>query len=121
MAYTLLANHVTLQVELIVANEHESYFIFDIWYNNTSEISPDIITGDMHSVNRANFAIMHRFGGKLYPRFTNIEAQRIHLYSEKTKPEYERCLIQPQGQINRQLIESEWPNLQRIIATLGLK
>jgi TnpA family transposase len=121
VAYTLLANHVTLQVELIVANEHESYFIFDIWYNNTSEISPDIITGDMHSVNRANFAIMHRFGGKLYPRFTNIEAQRIHLYSEKTKPEYERCLIQPQGQINRQLIESEWPNLQRIIATLGLK
>ena len=121
VAYTLLANHVPLQVELIGANEHESYFVFDIWYNNTSEISPDIITGDMHSVNRANFAIMHWFGGKLYPRFTNIEAQRIHLYSEKPKPEYEKYLIQPHGQINRQIIESEWSNLQRIIATLGLK
>ena len=30
-------------------------------------------------------------------------------------------MIQPRDQINRALIESEWPNLQRIIATLGLK
>ena len=36
-------------------------------------------------------------------------------------PEFEKYLIKPYGQINRQLIESEWPNLQRIIATLGLK
>ena len=121
VAYTLLANHIPLQVELIGANEHESYFLFDIWYNNTSAISPDIVTGDMHSINRANFAIMHWFNGKLYPRFTDIEAQRIHLFSEKDKPEYEKYLIKPHGQINRDLIESEWPNLQRIIATLGLK
>lgn len=121
VAYTLLSNHVPLQVELIGANDHESYFLFDIWYNNTSVISPDIVTGDMHSINRANFAIMHWFNGKLYPRFTDIDAQRIHLFSEKDKPEYEKYLIKPHGQINRDLIESEWPNLQRIIATLGLK
>ncbi|MDQ1245100.1 MAG: hypothetical protein QG565_1441 [Campylobacterota bacterium] len=121
VAYTLLANHVPLQVELISPNDHESYFAFDIWYNNTSDIAPNIITGDMHVINRANFAIMHWFGGKLYPRFTNIDAQRIHLFSEKIKPEFEKYLIKPHGQINRQLIESEWPNLQRIIATLGLK
>ena len=64
VAYILLANHIPLQTELIGANEHESYFLFDIWHNNTSEISPEIITGDMHSINRANFAIMHWFGGK---------------------------------------------------------
>jgi TnpA family transposase len=121
VAYTLLANHVPLQVELIGANEHESYFVFDIWYNNTSDISPDIITGDMHSINRANFALMHWFGARLYPRFTNIEAERIHLYSQKAKVEYEKYLIQPHGQIDRELIESEWPNLQRVIITLGLK
>jgi TnpA family transposase len=112
---------VPLQVELISANEHESYFLFDVWYNNTSVISPDIVTGDMHSINRANFAIMHWFKGKLYPRFSNIEAQRIHLFSEIDKPEYEKFVIKPYGQINRDLIESEWPNLQRIIATLALK
>jgi TnpA family transposase len=121
VAYTLLSNHVALQVELIGPNEHESYFLFDIWYNNTSVISPDVVTGDMHSINRANFAIMHWFNVKFYPRFTKIDAQRKHLFCEKDKPEYEKYLIKPHGQIDRDLIEYEWPNLQRIIATLGLK
>jgi TnpA family transposase len=121
VAYTLLANHVPLQTELIGANEHESYYVFDIWYNNSSEISPDIVTGDMHSINRANFAIMHWFGGKLYPRFTNIETQCKHLYCYPNHPKHKQYLVQPVGEIKRQLIESEWPNLQRIIATLGLK
>jgi TnpA family transposase len=121
VAYTLLANHIPLQVELIGANDHESYFAFDIWYNNTSDITPTILTGDMHIINRANFAIMHWFGGKLYPRFTDIEAQRKHLYCGENHPEYQKYLIQPIGQIDRKLIEQEWPNLQRIIVTLGLK
>jgi TnpA family transposase len=121
VAYTLLTNHIPLQCYLIGANEHESYFAFDIWYNNTSDLMPNILTGDMHIMNRSNFAIMYWFNSKLYPRFTNVEAQRIHLYSEKVKPEYEKYLIQPHGQINRQLIESEESNLQRIIATLGAK
>ena len=121
VAYTLLANHIPLQVELIGANEHESYFAFDIWYNNTADVSPNILTGDMHIINRANFVIMYWFGGSLYPRFTNIEAQRKHIYCEEMLPEYEKFSIQPVGPIDRQLIESEWPNLQRIIASLGLK
>jgi hypothetical protein len=51
------------------------------------------VIGDMHSINRANFAIMHWFNAKLHPRFTDIEAQRIHLFSEKDKPEYEKYLM----------------------------
>lgn len=51
MAYTLLANHISLQTALKGADEHESHFLFDIWHNNTSEISPEIITSDMHSLN----------------------------------------------------------------------
>ena len=110
VAYTLSANHIPLQTELIGANEHESYFVFDIWHNNTTELSPEIITGDMHSINKANFAIMHWFGGKLYPRFTDVEVQRKHLYCYQDRPEYKKYLIQPVGEIDRQLIESEWHN-----------
>jgi hypothetical protein len=53
VAYTLLANHIALQTELIGAHEHESHFLFDICYNNTSNIMPTSITGDMHSINKA--------------------------------------------------------------------
>ena len=121
VAYTLLANHIPLQTELIGANEHESHFVFDICYNNTSDILPAVITGDMHSVNKANFAILHWFGLKLAPRFTHLQAQLKHLYCGSDPAECERYLIQPVGQIDRQLIVDEKANIDQIVATLGLK
>ena len=121
VAYTLLSCHIPLQLELISPHDHESYYTFDIWYNNTSDIVPDVVTGDMHSINKANFAIMDWFGAKLYPRFTNIETQRDHLFCGNDPVEYAHCLIKPAGQLDRQLIESEKENLLRIVATLGLK
>ena len=121
MAYTLLANHIPLQVELIGAHEHESYFAFDIWYNNTSNILPDVLTGDMHLVNKINFAIMDWFGGSLFPRFTHLQSQLKHLYCSDDLSQYNDFLIKPVGKINRQLIEDEWENIKPIIAALALK
>lgn len=121
VAYTMLCNHIPLQVELIGAHDHESYFAFDIWYNNSTSITPNVLTGDMHIINKANFAIMDWFGGSLYPRFTNLQAQTKHLYCSDDPAQYSDWLIQPAGQINRQLIEEEWPNIKRIISALGLK
>jgi TnpA family transposase len=121
VAYTLLANHVPLETELIGAHEHESYHVFDICYHNTSDIAPTAITGDMHSINRANFAILHWFGLKLAPRLTHRQAQLKHLYCGNAIGDYQECLLQPAGQIDRQLITAEKANIDRIVATLGLK
>ena len=119
VAYSLLCNHIPLQVYLLGSNDHESYFAFDIWYNNSSEINPQILTGDMHILNKANSVIMYWFDGKLYPRFTNIDNQLQHLYCEKWFDKYDNYDIKPNGEINRELILSESENLERIIATLG--
>ena len=121
VAYTLLSCHIPLQLELIGAHDHESYYAFDIWYNNTTDIIPEVVTGDMHCINKSNFAIMQWFGAKLFPRFTNIQSQRTHLYCGNDLTDYLHCLIQPIGQLSRQLIEEEWPGLLRVIATLALK
>lgn len=121
VAYTLLVNHIPLQTELIGAHEHESYFAFDIWYNNTSSIMPEAITGDMHLINKANFALMDWFGGKLCPRFTNLQAQLKHLYCSDDLDQYKDWLIKPVDKIDRQLIEDEWPNIEPIIKALGCK
>jgi TnpA family transposase len=121
VAYTLLANHVPLQSEMIGANEHESHFVFDICFHNTSDIMPAVITGDMHSINKANFAILHWFGLKLEPRFTSLQAQLKNLYCGSDPAECERYLIRPAGQIDRQLIVVEKANIDQIVATLGLK
>ena len=119
VAYSLLCNHVPLQTYLLGSNDHESYFAFDIWYNNSSEINPQILTGDMHILNKANSVIMYWFDGELYPRFTNIDNQLQYLYCEKWLDKYDNYDIKPRDEINRELILSESENLERIIATLG--
>jgi TnpA family transposase len=121
VAYTLLSNHVPIQCELIGAHEHESHFVFDIWYGNTSIIQPMVITGDMHSVNKANFALLHWFGGELRPRFTNLKKELNNAFCGKDPENYQRFLVQPVGQINRQLILDEKKNIDQVVATLALK
>src|SRR5271157_4948157 len=121
VAYTLLCNHVPLQGLVIGAHEFEAHYMFDVWYRNTSEIVPTVITGDMHSVNKANFAILHWFGLCFEPHFTDLDKQLKDLYCLDDPALYEKCLVRPVGQIDRQAIVDEKTNMDRIVATLGLK
>ncbi len=120
-AYTILANHIPLQCKLIGSHEHESYFVFDIWYNNSSDIMPEAITGDMHSINKANFAILNWFGVQLKPRFTNLNAQLKNLYCTNDINLYADYLIKPIAQIDQQCIIAQKSNIDRLVATLALK
>ncbi|AMP02750.1 tn3 transposase DDE domain protein [Collimonas pratensis] len=43
--------------------------MFGICYRNTSDIAPTAIIGDMHGLNKVNFAIRHRFGPCCSSRF----------------------------------------------------
>lgn len=95
--------------------------IFDIWYRNTSDLKPMAITGDMHSINKANFAILQWFSLRFEPHFTNLNKQLLELYCASAPSAYKKCLIQPAGQIDLDLIIREKSNLDRIVATLGLK
>ena len=121
VAYTLLCNHVPLNGYLIGAHDYEGHHMFDIWYRNTSNIVPTAITGDMHSVNKANFAILHWYGLRFEPRFADLEDQLQELHCAEDPALYEKCLVRPVGQIDRQLIVSEKPNINQIVATLALK
>ena len=121
VAFTLLINHVPTNGDLIGAHEHESYYVFDIYYNNTTDIIPNAITGDMHSINKANFAILHWFKTDFRPRFTDLEAQLKHLYCGDELTNYQDYWIKPAGQIDYDLIVEEWPKIKQIILTLASK
>ncbi len=121
VAYTLLCNHIPIHGYLIGAHEYEAHHVFDIWYRNSSDITPTAITGDMHSINKANFAILHWFGLRFEPRFTKLNNQLKELYCAGDPKQYEKFLIKPAGVIDRELIISEKDNIERIVATLGLK
>lgn len=40
-SYTLVANHVPINAKIIGTHEHESHYVFDLLYNNTSDIRPE--------------------------------------------------------------------------------
>jgi TnpA family transposase len=120
-AYTMLANHIPLQCKLIGTHEHESYYVFDIWYSNTSTIVPDVLTGDMHLINKANFAVTNWFGPQLQPRFTDLNAQLKHLYCASDIKQYDNFLVKPVSQLDLQIIRDQKAAIDQIVATLALK
>ncbi|NNM59467.1 MAG: Tn3 family transposase [Legionellales bacterium] len=121
VAYTLLCNHVPLQTEVIGAHEHESYYALDILQSNTSSIMPRAVTGDMHSINKANFGILDWFNHLFSPRFTDLNTEIKRVFCGDSINHYQKCLIKPAGQINKVLIKENWSELQRIIVTLAQK
>lgn len=122
VAYTLVANHIPIQARLIGADEHESHYVFDLLFNNTTEVQPAIHSTDTHGTNEVNFAILHFFGYQFAPRYRDLyDKVRTSLYGFKHPSHYENLLLQPIRKINTPLILEEWDNIQRIIVSLALK
>jgi TnpA family transposase len=120
--YSMIVNHVPANARLIGANEHESHYALDIVLNNSSEVSPDIISVDMAGTNQVNFALLETFGRTWAPRYTKINKKESKLVGFQFPSTYpEGILIKPAKKINEALILNEEDNLNRIFASLALK
>lgn len=122
VSYTMVANHIPVNARIIGANEHESHYVFDILYSNTTDIQPEIHSTDTHGTNEVNFAILHFFGYQFAPRYRDIyEKVSESLYGFQHPSQYGDIMIKPVRKINTNLIIEEWENIQRIILSLALK
>ena len=122
VAYSLVANHIPVNAKIIGANEHESHYVFDILYNNMTDIQPEVHSTDSHGVNMVNFAILHLFGYQFAPRYRDLHDKvSKSLYGFKHPNQYDGMLLKPVRKINTKLIVEEWDNFQRIIVSLALK
>jgi TnpA family transposase len=123
VSYTLVANHVPINAEIIGANDHDSHDVFDILLNNTTDIQPEIHSTDTHGTNEVNFAILNMFGYQFAPRYRDIydkvgEAR----YGFKHPSQYdEDMVLKPIRKLSPELIIEEWENIQRIMVSLALK
>jgi TnpA family transposase len=120
-AYTMLANHVPVNAKIIGSDEHESHYVFDLLYNNTTDIKPERHSTDTHGTNQVNFWILHVFGYRFAPRYRDLHKKTDALVSFKHPNHYADCLIKPARKIFDDLIIKEWPNIQRIMASLAQK
>ncbi|MGH2536125.1 MAG: Tn3 family transposase [Candidatus Promineifilaceae bacterium] len=122
VAYTLVANHIPVNARVIGANEHESHYVFDLLFNNTTEVQPTIHSTDTHGSNPVNFALLHFFGYQFAPRYKDLyDKVRTSLYGFKHPSRYGGLALRPIRKIQRRLIENEWENIQRILLSLALK
>ena len=94
VSYTLVANHIPVNARIIGANEHESHFVFDILFNNTTDIQPNIHSTDTHGTNEINFAILHSFGYQFAPRYKDIyDLVSKSLYGFQHPSNYDRRIM----------------------------
>ena len=121
-AYSMVANHIPVNTKIIGANEHESHYVFDILFNNTTDIQPTIHSTDTHGTNELNFAILHLFGYQFAPRYKDIyQTVNQLLYGFKQPNHYGDILLKPKRKIHPEYIVDDWENIQRIMLSLALK
>ncbi len=118
---TLNANHIPLNAKNIGANEHESHYVFDLLYNNTSEIVPDIHSTDTHGVNKVNFGILYPFNYGFAPRLKDLRERMNDLCGFRNLSHYRDMFFKPADKVNTMLIKSQWDNILRIFVSLALK
>jgi len=118
---TLIANHIPVNAKIIGSHEHESYFVFDLLYNNTSDVDPHTLSTDEHGTNQVNHMILDVFGYQFAPRYRNLNSDTRDIYGFHDPSFYKNDIVKPIRKINKQLIVQEWPNCQRILVSLALK
>ncbi len=120
-AYTLVFNHVPCNARIIGTHEHESHFVFDILHNNTTDILPERHSTDTHGTNQVNFWLLFCDGRQFAPRYRDPHKKTASLVGVRHPSHYADLLIKPARKTRDALIVREWPNIQRIVASLMQK
>ena len=72
VSYSLVANHIPINAEIIGANEPESPEVFDLLFNTTTAIQPAMHSTDTHGTNAVHLALLNVFGSQCAPRYRDI-------------------------------------------------
>lgn len=119
-AVTLVANHVPVNARVIGANEHESHYIFDLLFNNTSEIKPEVLSTDTHGVNHVNFALLDLFDYTFAPRYAQVGRVIEDMFTVNVSDD-DKPLLSLKKSIREDAIVQEWETIQRIVISLQRK
>jgi TnpA family transposase len=106
----------------IGADDHESHFVFDILFNNGTDIQPEIHSTDTHGTNEVNFALLYPFGYQFAPRYKDLcDKVRTSLTGFNHPSRYGDAIVKPTRKIREHDIVREWDECKRIFVSLALK
>jgi TnpA family transposase len=96
-------------------------YVYDLLHNNTTDFKPERHSTDTHGTNQVNFWILHVFGYRFAPRYRDLYKRMDTLVGFMHPNHYKDFLIKPVRKVFDSLICKEWPNVQRIVASLAQK
>jgi Tn3 transposase DDE domain/Domain of unknown function (DUF4158) len=109
--YSAVANNVPINAFNIGADEHESHFVFDILFNNTTDIQPEIHSTDTHGTNQINFALLHLFGYQFAPRYKDLcDKTRTSLTGFRHPSCYGDSILRPARKLRKKDIRTSSAN-----------
>jgi TnpA family transposase len=123
VSISLVASNIPLDARMVSAHDAESQWVFDLLYNNPTDIRPAIHSTDTHGTNHVNFALLKVFGVEFAPRYADLRAKiATGLYGGQHPSQYGAdALLRPVRKLNLDLISREWDNLLRIFVSLARK
>jgi len=86
--------------------------------NNSSEITPDVVSTDTHGVNHVNFALLDLFGYQFAPRYAQVGVVIEQMFNISTDKD-DRVQLSLKKPINTKRIMEHWDTIQRIAVTLA--
>lgn len=107
---------------VISSGEKEAHYVIDGLMHN------DVVKSDIHSTDTDGysevvFGVMHLLGFRFAPRLKNLKKRQLYSFPHQRRKDYAEQGFQvlPDGYINPRLIESNWDDILRFVATIKLK
>lgn len=116
VSHSLNYNNMCVNSKVHGANEHESHYSYELFYN--SVIEADWYCGDTHSINQMQYLLFHLKTKKFTPHIKKIQDKAKDIISFKDPSGYVDFLIKPEKQLNKKLIKKEWDGVQHILASM---
>lgn len=112
--------HVLFHSLVMSSSEREAAYVIDGLMCN-DEIKSDIHSTDTHGYSDIVFAITHLLGISFAPRLAKIKKRSLFSFEKRNVYQKKGYKILPDYCINVQLIEENWDDILRLVATIKLK
>lgn len=117
---SMIANFVAVTVKNIGLNEYEGHHLYDMVYDNKSEVKVDAVTGDNHTLNQLNFLALDAINVEFVPSIKNVQKAAEELYSVDDISNY-NGIIKPIGRIKVSRIKNQEKQIIRVLLSLVLQ
>ena len=120
-AYTFIdERHFLFHSTVISSPEKETAYVIDGLLHN------EVVKSDIHSTDTGGyseilFGVMRLLGFSYAPRIKNFGTQQRYSFRRRKDYEQQGYRILPDGYINTPLIEAQWDEILRFVATIKLK